>query len=286
MATHQQIFAGKAPARSASFTPTFKNNRLQRKCACGVTAGPSGECEDCRRKRRSRRPKTASSSGTKASEAAYPYSKQRAAVAPIPQPLASPRFSQDFSKILIRPSGPLTPEQAKSSPTSPLVLGAIQPKLAIGRDDDPLEYEADRIADQVMRMPAPEFPGGAAPPQLGHKCGGFNHDEKSQSLQTKLVGSPKPAADEAPDIVHEVLREPGQPLDTATRAFFDPRFGHDFSQVRVHTDRHAVESAVSIGASAYTVGSNIVFASGHFDPATSSGPVSYTHLTLPTICSV
>src|SRR5215472_6369228 len=41
---------------------------------------------------------------------------------------------------------------------------------------------------------------------------------------------------EVPPIVYEVLRSPGQPIEAATRAFFEPRFGHDFSQVRVHTD--------------------------------------------------
>ena len=59
---------------------------------------------------------------------------------------------------------------------------------------------------------------------------------------------------EVPPIVHEVLRSPGQPLDAATHAFMAPRFGHDFSSVRVHTDAKAVESARAVNALAYTVG--------------------------------
>src|SRR5712692_51863 len=58
---------------------------------------------------------------------------------------------------------------------------------------------------------------------------------------------------EVPDIVHEVLRSPGQPLNAATRAFMEPRFGHDFSQVRVHTDAKAAESARAVNGQAYTV---------------------------------
>ena len=65
-----------------------------------------------------------------------------------------------------------------------------------------------------------------------------------------------------PPVVHEVLRLPGQPLDAHTRAFFEPRFGHDFSRVRVHTGASAVVSARSVGALAYTVGRNIVFGDG------------------------
>src|ERR1044071_4821202 len=60
-------------------------------------------------------------------------------------------------------------------------------------------------------------------------------------------------------------RGSGQPLDSDTRTFMESRFAHDFSRVRVHTDRHAAQSAESIGASAYTVGSDIVFGAGAFD---------------------
>jgi hypothetical protein len=64
---------------------------------------------------------------------------------------------------------------------------------------------------------------------------------------------------EAPPIVHDVLRSPGQPLDAASRAFMEPRFGYDFSRVRVHSDSQAAKSARAVNAQAYTVGSNIVF---------------------------
>jgi hypothetical protein len=80
-----------------------------------------------------------------------------------------------------------------------------------------------------------------------------------------------------PPIVHEVLRSPGQPLDLETRAFMEPRFGHDFSRVRIHTDSKAAESAQSVNALAYTVGTNIVFSSGQYMPQTNSGKKLVSH---------
>lgn len=77
---------------------------------------------------------------------------------------------------------------------------------------------------------------------------------------------------EAPPIIHEVLHYwPGARLDTAARAFFEPRFGHDFSDVRVHTGMKAAESARAVNALAYTVGHDVVFGSGQYAPETDSG---------------
>ena len=67
-----------------------------------------------------------------------------------------------------------------------------------------------------------------------------------------------------PPIVHEVLRSPGQPLDAGTRAFMEPRFGHNFSQVRVHTDSRAEASAQAIIAQPYTEGPDMVFGPGRY----------------------
>jgi hypothetical protein len=74
-----------------------------------------------------------------------------------------------------------------------------------------------------------------------------------------------------PPIVHEVLKSPGQPLDADTRAFFEPRFGRDFSNVRVHADAHAAESARSVHALAYTVGQDLVFGRQQYLPQTVAG---------------
>ncbi len=73
-------------------------------------------------------------------------------------------------------------------------------------------------------------------------------------------------------IVRDVLRSSGKPLDPATRAFMGPRFGHDFSQVRVHAGTRAAKSARAINALAYTVGNEIVFAEYEYGPNTGNKP--------------
>jgi hypothetical protein len=80
-----------------------------------------------------------------------------------------------------------------------------------------------------------------------------------------------------PPVVHEVVRSPGQPLDSATRAFMELRFGHDFSQVRVHADARAAESARAMHALAYTIGRHVVFGAGQHAPATGDGQRLLTH---------
>ena len=77
--------------------------------------------------------------------------------------------------------------------------------------------------------------------------------------------------------MHEVLRSPGQPLDAQTRAFMEPRFGHDFSSVRVHTDTKAAASARAVNALAYTVGRDIVFDTGQYVPKSSLGQRVMVH---------
>ncbi|HEX8489377.1 MAG TPA: DUF4157 domain-containing protein [Chthoniobacterales bacterium] len=83
--------------------------------------------------------------------------------------------------------------------------------------------------------------------------------------------------------MHDVLRSPGQPLNSETRALMEPRFGHDFSQVRIHTDTRAAESAEAVNALAYTVGQDVVFRNGAYRPQTSSGQTLLAHELVHTI---
>lgn len=82
---------------------------------------------------------------------------------------------------------------------------------------------------------------------------------------------------QAPPIVHEALHSPGQPLDGPTRSFFEARFGHDFSKVRVHSDDKAAASARAIDALAYTVGQDVVFAPGQYSPRARGGQQLLAH---------
>jgi hypothetical protein len=80
-----------------------------------------------------------------------------------------------------------------------------------------------------------------------------------------------------PPIVTEVLQSPGLPLDKKTRDFFEPKFGYDFSKVRVHTDAKAAESAAAVNAEAYTVGQDVVFGEGRYSPEGQKGKSLIAH---------
>lgn len=108
-------------------------------------------------------------------------------------------------------------------------------------------------------------------------CGGSGGDCgecKDKQLQRSAASS-GPAM--APSIVHEVLRSSGQSLSAKARALFEPRFGHDFGKVRVHTDARASQSAQAVDALAYTVGPQIVFRNGQYQPDTRSGQRLLAH---------
>jgi len=100
-------------------------------------------------------------------------------------------------------------------------------------------------------------------------------DKEKLTLQRSSVD--QAGTTTVPPIVHEVLRSSGRPLDMGERAFFEPRFGHDFSRVQVHTDLHAKESAHSVNALAYTVGQDVVFGAGQYAPETMAGRKLLAH---------
>ena len=167
--------------------------------------------------------------------------------------------------------------------------GTLQRKLTINQPGDAFEQEADRVADKVMRMADPAVTREpVATSGMGAKlqrcsCGksadtGSQCEEcKSQAMQLQRSPAAPVGAATAPPIVHDVLNSPGRPLDMATRSFIEPRFGADFSNVRVHTDAKAAESAKAVGALAYTVGKDIVFATGQYNTASSAGNKLLAH---------
>lgn len=102
----------------------------------------------------------------------------------------------------------------------------------------------------------------------GGECGTCSR--KGKSLQRQAEGAAHDPSN-APDSVHQVLASSGRPLDAATRSFMEPRFGQDFSHVRVHTDSRAHDSARAVGAMAYTVGRDVIFGAGQYAPGTGDG---------------
>jgi len=130
----------------------------------------------------------------------------------------------------------------------------VQAKLEIGQVRDVYEQEADRVADTVMQMMEPD---------------GIRLAEAI--IQTKQ--SPGKGMEVASGLEARIkhLRGRGQPLPEPVRAFFEPRFGYDFSMVRMHTDVQAAELARALNARAFAVGQDVVFGAGQYALGTTEG---------------
>jgi len=156
--------------------------------------------------------------------------------------------------------------------------GLLQCQLKVGSVDDPLETEADAMAARAMGdagagriVPHTAMHGlqrKCACSDSEEKCAGCKEEEKG-TIHRKSVSHEKAAS--VPSIVHSVINAHGCPLDTATRAFMEPRFGFDFGRVRIHTDSQAAQSASAVKALAYTVNNSIAFSAGSYAPYTAAG---------------
>lgn len=215
---------------------------LQRKCACGGTGGLTGECAECRRKR--------------------------------------------------------------------LLGGRLQTKLRVNRPGDRYEREADHIAEQVMRMPESTHAAIPEATEIVQRQRGdgasetapFRNDARNQDgmrlppqpstmtspvqrqsggLRQMGVGAVSLGNRETPGYVPDVtqstesqihsLRGRGEALPAATRGFLEPRFGRDLAGIRIHTDQTSGELAARLQSRAFTLGSDIFFAGGEYEPRTSNG---------------
>src|SRR5580658_856852 len=184
-------------------------------------------------------------------------------------------------------------EKAQSSPSRSMTsTTATGRRLHVGEANASLEREADHAASTVLSEGGNRADwslstvGITAP--LQRKC--FCHGGGTQCEECKKKEKDKEHSDavhrraddsatpsDVPAIVYEVLKAPGRPLDKNTRTFFESRFGHDFSRVRVHTDARAAESARAIKAQAYTHGQDIIFAQGRYAPETAEGKNLLAH---------
>jgi Domain of unknown function (DUF4157) len=149
--------------------------------------------------------------------------------------------------------------------TKKLLGKPLQTKLRITEPGDDYEQEADRAADQVMRMTYPyerRRPAGSSADVL---------------VQRRVIGSTAPKAAAAPSIAGNVLSSPGKPLDQSTRSFFEPRFGWDFGKVRIFADGQASQSAADLNAEAYVVENKVVFAPARYRPHVPEGQWLLAH---------
>ena len=143
---------------------------------------------------------------------------------------------------------------------------AVQPKLMLSAPGDPLEEEADALAEEIAS--APSLDPAAKPRAVARRASG-----------ALLSASGRPSLDDASSAtVHSAVEgDSGRPLDEGTRARMEPHFGHSFASVRVHTGPTAAASASLIRARAYTVGNDIVFGAGQFQTETPEGQRLLAH---------
>lgn len=118
---------------------------------------------------------------------------------------------------------------------------------------------------------------GATPPSLLSRRGVGLQNEWACRERAARPGEWLQRGEKQFGLVRQVLHSAGEPLGAASRALFEPRFGHDFSQVRVHSDAKAVESARAVNASAYALGNQIVFGEGQYAPRTAAGQRLIAH---------
>ena len=161
------------------------------------------------------------------------------------------------------------------------VTRLIQTKLMVGPVGDMYEREADRVADQVMTMQLP------SPGRRGAGGEVQRQAEEEEEVQTKSAISYQPSAishpaggfEAGPELESRLAahKGTGSPLPDEVRAYMEPRFGADFSGVRVHTDGEAVQMNRELNAQAFTHGQDIYLGAGQYDPGTTAGKRLLAH---------
>ena len=200
------------------------------------------------------------------------------------------------SKEDVASARPVSSDRAPSHPIHQLrgALGNrafgkfIQAKLEVSQPGDAYEQEADRVADTIMRM-ADDSRGDTVAisekrpePHIQRECLECQAEEQENlgQVQRKEAEGQTGGSEAGMSTVEspvESLNGNGQPLATSARAFFEPRFGYDFSQVRVHTDAQAAASARAFHAVAYTSGNDLVFGTGQYAPENTEGRKLLAH---------
>ena len=180
-----------------------------------------------------------------------------------PQGFRRPVFHVDS-----RDASPMAQWSARA-PEGMRFLPIVQAKLRIAAANDEHERETDRVADQVVRMPRTQ----TASDKAASSCASLEAKNRlgRSTLPTLTPYVVRSMARDAPPSVANVIEAPGTPLDSSTRQFIERQFGHDFSNVRIHTDANADCSAREIDALAYTVRDHIAFRKGQYAPRSPRG---------------
>jgi predicted phage tail protein len=173
--------------------------------------------------------------------------------------------------------------------TLPLHAMSVQFKLSVGAPDDPLEREADAMADKIMRMPFSSPPygysAGNGTEVVRRKCSECEPKEEKEKVQRKPLvsfiqrqeSSGAPVASEALSNRINSSRGGGSNLDNPTQSFMQSRFGADFTEVKIHTGGEATQMNRELNAKAFTVGNDIYFNQGQYNPGSKEGAHLLAH---------
>jgi len=167
-------------------------------------------------------------------------------------------------------------EKQTSSSAADLVSSnlLIQRSLKIGAVNDPLEQEADAMADKVMHMPESSF--------IQRKCDSCDEEEKVQRkplasfIQRKESSAGILASDEVSSQIN-ATKGSGNNMDNNTQTFMQNRFGADFSDVKIHTGGEAIQMNRELNAKAFTLGNDIYFNERQYNPGSGEGKHLLAH---------
>ena len=191
-----------------------------------------------------------------------------------------------------------SPSPSRTASPQPFVQRAparVQPKMTVSQVDDPLEQQADQIAERVMRMPA--SPGGdqvaRAPADGLHRSPATRgdrpwHEERilrapaqadEKKVQRKEASSPGGGGAVGADVQASIRNKTtgGEPLAPDVRARMESGFGADFGNVRVHKDAEAAALNNHLSARAFTYRNHIFFSRGQYQPGSSDGQRLIAH---------
>lgn len=160
----------------------------------------------------------------------------------------------------------------------------IPPRLKVSRPGDEYEQEADKIAEQVMRMPSSDSPipiTNVKKRTVDGKCSTCGTEKEGEE---KMEISRKPLSiyslepdEQVGKEINNIRSSSGHSIDASAKGFMESRFGYNFSSVKIHTDESAARSANSVNARAYTIGNDVVFGEGQYRPNTQEGRMLLAH---------
>jgi hypothetical protein len=252
MSGHVHAHVKPASSLVAAFT-LAPSGLLQRTCACGGTHGVDGMCEECRGKRL-----TGVQTKLRVNEPGDRYEQEADRIADEVMRVPEPTVQREE-----------VPEEDEEDETLQMKPLAKQITPLVQRETISEEEGEEEIALQRQALTDDEEP---------------DEEEEEEVVQTKRAGSKVPTVTSSVEAaISECATGGGEPLDAATREFMEPRFGHDFAHVRVHTDARAAAAARTVSARAFTIGSDVVFGAGQYTLGKGEGQQLLAHELVHTI---